>query len=71
LHAGVVDNHIVSGNAWVVLSHSLNSVAEQTVGKLHDVGLVDNGDLLTVVGEGERVGKFGNALGLGASDDLE
>jgi len=53
LHAGVVHNHVVGDDTGVVLSDTLDGVAEETVGKLHDVGLVDDGDLLAVVGEGE------------------
>lgn len=71
LHGGVVDNHVVGLDAGVVLTDTLDGVAEQTVGKLHDVGLVDTGNLLPVVCESEREGELGNALGLCASDDLE
>lgn len=71
MHASVVDNHVVCGNTGVVLSHTLDSVAEKTIGELHDVGLVDDGDLLAVVGESERVGELGDTLGLCTSDDLE
>ena len=71
LHAGVVHNHVVGDDTGVVLPDALDSVAEKTVGKLHDVGLVDNGDLLAVVGEGERVGELGDTFRLCAGDDLE
>lgn len=71
LHGGVVDNHVVVLHRGVVLGHLLAGVAEKTVGKLHDVGLVDAGDLLAVVGKGKGKGELGNALRLCAGDDLE
>lgn len=71
LHGGVVDNHVVDVQSRVVLRGLVESVAEQAVGKLHDVGLVDASDLLPVVGEGEAEGKLGNALGFGTGDDLQ
>jgi len=71
LHGGVVDNHVVGLDGRVLLADLLDGVAEQTVGQLHDVGLVDAGDLLAVVGEGESKGELGDALRLCAGDDLE
>lgn len=71
LHAGVVDNHVVVLDRRVVLADLLDRVAEETVGELHDVGLVHAGDLLTVVGEGEGVGELCDALRLCARDDLK
>jgi hypothetical protein len=71
LHGGVVDNHIIHLQGGVVLRDLVEGAAEETVGQLHDVGLVDTGDLLAVVGEGEAEGELGNALGLGASDNLQ
>ena len=71
LHAGIVDNHVVVLEGRVLLGDTGASVAEETVGQLHDVGLVDAGDLLTAVGQGEGEGELGNALRLGAGDDLE
>lgn len=71
LHRGVVDNHVVGLNAGVVLTNTLDGVAEKTVCELHNVGLVDAGNLLPVVGKGEREGELGNALRLCAGDDLE
>lgn len=71
LHAGVVDNHVVGLDGWVLLTDLLDSVAEETVGKLHDVGLVDASDLLAVVGQSKSESELGNALGLDAGDDLE
>jgi hypothetical protein len=71
LHGGVVDNHVVGLEGGVVLADLLDGVAEQTVGKLHDVGLVDAGDLLAVVGQRKGKSKLGDALRLLAGDDLE
>lgn len=71
LHGGVVDNHVVGLEGGVVLADPLDGVAEQTIGKLHDVGLVDAGDLLAVVGKGKGKGELGNALRLLTGDDLE
>jgi hypothetical protein len=71
LHGGVVDNHVVGLEGRVVLADPLDGVAEEAVGQLHDVGLVDAGNLLAVVGEGEGEGELGDALRLLAGDDLE
>lgn len=71
LHGGVVDNHVAGLKGWVVLGDVVEGVAEKTVSQLHDVGLVDTGDLLAVVGQGEGESKLGDALRLGAGDDLE
>lgn len=71
LHGGVVHNHIIHLQGGVVLSGLVESAAEKTVGKFHDVGLVDASNLLPVVGECEAESKLGNALGLGAGDDFE
>lgn len=71
LHGCVVDDHVVGLKGWVVLADLLDGVAEQTVGKLHDVGLVDASNLLAVVCERKSEGKLGNALRLLAGDDLE
>lgn len=71
LHGGVVDNHVVDLEGRVVLGDVVEGAAEETVGQLHDVGLVDAGDLLAAVGEGKAEGELGNALRLGAGDDLE
>ena len=71
LHRGVVDNHVVGLNGWVLLSDSLDGVSEETVGKLHDVGLVNASDLLAVVGEGECESELGDTLRLHAGDNLK
>lgn len=71
LHGGVVDNHVVGLDRGVLLTNLADGVAEETIGQLHDVGLVDASDLATVVGQCEREGKLGDALRLCASDDLQ
>lgn len=71
LHGGVVDNHVAGLESWEVLGNSVEGVTEKAVSQLHDVGLVDTGDLLAVVGKGERESELGDALRLGAGDDLE
>lgn len=49
LHAGVVDDHVVSLEGRVFGSSLLEGASEETVSQLHDVGLVDTGNLLAVV----------------------
>lgn len=71
LHGGVIDNHVVDLEGRVVLGDLVEGAAEKTIGKLHDVGLVDAGNLGSAVGESEREGELGDTLGLGAGDDLE
>lgn len=71
LHGGVVDDHVVGLDGGVVLTNPLDGVAEKTIGQLHDVGLVDAGDLLAVVGKRKGESELGNALRLLAGDDLE
>ena len=71
LHGGVVDNHVVDLEGRVVLGDVVEGAAEETVGQLHDVGLVDAGNLLATIGEGEAESELGNSLRLGAGDDLE
>lgn len=74
LHGGVVDDHLVkldAGVAILLLCDALAGVEEETVTELHDVGLVDTGDLLAVVLDGKVESETGNALGLGTGGDLE
>lgn len=71
LHGGVVDNHVVGLESGVVLGDLVEGAAEKTVGKLHDVGLVNASNLGSAVGEGEREGELGDTLRLGAGNDLE
>lgn len=71
LHGSVVHNHVVHLQGGVVLSDLVECAAEETIGQLHDVSLVDTGNLLAVVGKGEAESELGDTLGLGAGDDLE
>lgn len=71
LHGCVVNDHVVGLQGGVVLSHSVEGVSEETIRKLHDVRLVDTGDLLSVVRKSKAERELGDALGLGAGDDLE
>ena len=71
LHRGVVDNHVVDLESRVVLSGGVESASEETVSQLHDVGLVDAGNLGATISKGESKGELGNTLGLGAGDDLQ
>jgi len=71
LHRGVIDNHVVDLEAGVALGDLVESASEKTIGKLHDVGLVDTSNLLALVGLGKVKGETGNALRLLAGDDLE
>jgi hypothetical protein len=71
LHGGVIDDHVIGLDGRVLLGHLVEGLAEQAVGQLHDVGLVDARHLLAVVGHGEGEGEPRDALRLGARDDLE
>lgn len=71
LHRSVVNDHVVGLQSWVVLGDLLESVAEETVGQFHDVGLVNASNLLAVVCQSKAKSEFGNALRLGAGNDLE
>ena len=57
LHGSVVDNHVVDLEARVALRDVVESAAEETVGELHDVGLVDASNLLALVGLGKVKGE--------------
>ena len=46
LHAGGIDDGVVGLDLGVVLGDLAEAVEEEPVGELHDVGLVDRGDLL-------------------------
>jgi hypothetical protein len=71
LHRGVIDNHVVDLEGRVLLGDLVEGAAEKTIGKLHDVGLVDASNLGSTVGESERESELGDTLRLGAGDDLE
>ena len=48
VHPRIVDNHVVvlDAGALVVLSYATEGVEEETVTKLHDIGLVDTSHFL-------------------------
>lgn len=64
LHAGVVDNHVVVLQFGIVLVHTVGNLQEETIGQLHDVGLVNGGNLLAIVLAGELKGVAGHTLGI-------
>lgn len=69
----VVDDHVACSDttALVLLGNLTKGIEEKTVAKLHDVGLVNAYDSLSVVLEGEVKGKAGNALCSSSCGDLE
>lgn len=71
LHRGVVDNHVTVLDLGVVSRNLLTGVSEETIGELHNVGLVDGGNLVSVVLESKVKGESGNSLGLSLGDDLD
>lgn len=71
LHRSVVDDHVVDFQGRVVLTDLLDRISEETICEFHNVGLVNAGDLLSVVGEGERKGELGDTFRLGPGDDLQ
>lgn len=71
LHGGVVDNHVVDLEARVALGDLVEGASEETVGKLHDVGLVNASNLVALVRLGEVESEAGDALRLLAGNDLE
>jgi len=71
LHRSVVNNHVVGLQCGVFLGNGIEGVSEKAIGQLHDVGLVDAGDLLAVVCESEAEGELGDTLRLCAGDDFE
>lgn len=71
LHRCIVNNHVAVFNLGILLTDFFNGGAEETVSELHNVGLVNSSDLLTVVLESKVVGKACNTLGLVLGDDLK
>jgi hypothetical protein len=71
LHGRIVDNHVVDLETRVLLGNLVERLAEETVGQLHDVGLVDAGNLLAPVGGSKRESELGDPLGLHLGDNLE
>jgi hypothetical protein len=71
LEAGVVEELSVELDAREVLGDLLADVEEETVGHLHNGGLVDNADLLAANGLGLLEGEAEDALAGLASDELD
>ncbi|EEQ41305.1 conserved hypothetical protein [Clavispora lusitaniae ATCC 42720] len=71
LHRSIVDNQVVDFDAWVVSADVLDGLSEQTVTQLHDVGLVDGSNQLSVVLLGKVKGELGNSLRLESGHDLQ
>lgn len=62
LHGGIVDNHVVGLEGGEALGNLAEGATEKTVGKLHDICLVDTGDLLSVVCQSKAESKLGDPL---------
>src|SRR5215213_1661744 len=73
LHAHVVHDAVVYllEVVFVVLGDLEEHVPEETVGKLHDVGLVDHGDVFATLFFGSFEGHATDTLGALAGDDLD
>lgn len=84
MHTGVINDEIISLDHWVLLGDLAESAQEHTVGLLHDVGLVNAGDLLASFAKGQVKGKLktvrfrfvslsylGNTLGFFTSDNFQ
>jgi hypothetical protein len=71
LQAGVVQQLSVELDIREVLGDLTGSVQEQTVGHLHDGGLVHDTDLLLVDGAGVLEGEAQNPLGSLTGDELD
>lgn len=71
LHGGVVDNHLLELDSWIKFSHLFAASQEQSIAQLHDVGLVNGGDLLAVVLGGVVEGELCDSQRLGLGDDFE
>lgn len=71
LQTGVINQLRVELNTGVVLGNLLSGVLEQTVTELHDRSLVDNHDLLLVVGLGVLEGILTHTLTGISSDKLD
>ena len=85
MHTGVINDEIIGLNHRVLLGDLAESAQEHTIGLLHDVSLVDAGDLLTAFTEGQVKGKLksvkkilkktltylGNTLGFFTSNDFQ
>src|SRR5262249_32845983 len=71
LHAGVVYDQIVCFDIRIVFGNFPETVQEQVVGHLHDVRLMNGGDLLAAFLPGVFKREFGDASRRAISDDLQ
>lgn len=71
LEAGVVEKLGIELDIGEVLGDIAGGVEEETIGHLHDGGLVDNADLLAVDGAGLLEGVAEDTLGSLAGDELD
>ncbi|KAH3680001.1 hypothetical protein WICPIJ_008477 [Wickerhamomyces pijperi] len=71
LQGGVVDDLEVKGDVWEGLGDFLGGFDEQTVRELHDGGLVDNQDLLSVDGTGVFESVLDHLFGGFSGDKLD
>lgn len=73
LHGCVIDDHLLERDAGVLILRRdfLARPHEQTITELHDVGLVNTGDLLALVLDGEVEGEARDPLRLCSGHDLE
>jgi hypothetical protein len=71
LHGAVVDDHLLVLDEGELFGGVAGALQEEPVDQLHDVGLVDDGDLLAAGEVGELEGVLEEAVGVGARGDLE
>ena len=72
LHAHVVDDAVLELDPAVVVRRDRPAaLEEEPVGQLHDVRLVDGGDLVPAVRDRVLEGVAGDPLGRGTGDDLD
>ncbi len=71
LHRSIIDNQFLIGDVGIILRYFATAPQEQPIGQLHDVGLMNRGDLLAPGFLGELEGIFGNPDGRRARDYFE
>ena len=71
LHRRVIDDHVVGFESRVVLRNFLERIPEQSVGQLHNIRLMNAGNLLPVVRQRKRKCELRDSLGLCAGNDFQ
>ena len=71
LHGRIIDDQVVNFQLRVSLSNFVESVTEQPICQLHNIGFMDTGDLLSLVGSSEGESEFADAFRLHSCDNLE